>query len=154
MRRELKFECLDDAIEECERLIQNGYTKSGKWSLAQICCHLRLTIESNMNGYPLWMTLLGYPLRPVLRSFVLPKLLDGNSPNGIKTARMFIPPDDLNDAYEVDRFKTCVSRFGASSDSMHAHPGFGNMTNRQFDLFHASHAAHHLSFLHPETNRV
>lgn len=150
MRRKLVFACLNQAIEESESLLKNGYTKSGNWSLAQICCHLRLTIENNMNGYPLWMVILGYPLRPILRWLALPKLLAGDSPNGIRTAGMFVPGDDLDDAIEVERLRKCVSNFLESVEPMHSHPGFGSMSNEEFNHFHAAHAAHHLSFLHPQ----
>ncbi|MCC9609385.1 DUF1569 domain-containing protein [Blastopirellula sp. JC732] len=151
MRRQLQLERLPDAIAECERLLRTGYTQSGNWTLAQICRHLRLTIESNMKGYPVWMTTLGYPLRPILRHFMLPRLLTGNSPSGIRTAGMFVPPDDLDDAVELERLKECVTRFVESTLPLHAHPGFGNMTHEEFNRFHAAHAAHHLSFLHPQT---
>ena len=151
MRRQLKLQQLPDVVLECEELLRTGYTQSGKWSLGQICRHIRLTIESNMDGYPTWMTVLGYPLRPILRRMALPKLLSGNSPNGVPTAGMFVPPGDLDDRDEVERFKECVTRFVESKAPLHGHPGFGNMTHAEFNHFHAAHAAHHLSFLHPET---
>lgn len=153
-RRPLQLKGLPDVIAECEQLLRTGYTKSGNWTLAQICRHIRLTIESNMDGYPIWMTVLGYPLRPILRRIALPKLLSGNSPNGIPTAGMFVPPGGLDDSAEVERLKDCVTRFVASSAPLHGHPGFGNMTHDQFNQFHAAHAAHHLSFLHPQMTEV
>jgi hypothetical protein len=152
MRRKLKLQSLDEALAETTRLLQNAYTKSGNWSLAQICCHLRLSIECNMNGYPRWMTILGYPLRPFLRWLALPKLLACDSPKGIRTAGIFVPPEKLDDASEVEKFKQCVVLFQESDQPMHAHPGFGSMTNEEFDHFHAAHAAHHLGFLHPQLN--
>ncbi|PQO26563.1 DUF1569 domain-containing protein [Blastopirellula marina] len=151
MRRQLELPRLDDAIAECERLLNSGYTQSGNWTLAQICRHLRLTIESNLEGYPVWMTTLGYPLRPLLRWLMLPKLLSGNSPSGIRTAGMFVPPDDLDDAVEVERLKQSVARFMESTLPLHPHPGFGAMSHEEFNRFHAAHAAHHLSFLQPQT---
>ena len=150
MRRSLKFTCLHEAIDECESLLETGYTKSGNWSLAQICCHIRLTMERNMDGYPIWMTVLGFPLRPLLRRFMLPRLLAGNSPNGIRTARIFVPPNNGVDDREVDQLKRCIAEFIGTHESMYAHPGFGMMSNQEFNQFHASHAAHHLSFLHPK----
>ena len=152
MRRNLKFDILDEAIAESEFLLKNGYTQSGNWSLAQICCHLRLTIESNMNGYPRWMVIFGYPLRPILRWLILPKLLGGDSPSGIRTAGIFVPPESLDDANEVDQLKKCVATFLEAEEPMFDHPGFGTMTNEEFNQFHAAHAAHHLSFLHPTQN--
>lgn len=152
MRRKFHVEKLSEVIEECQRLFVSGYTQRENWSLGQICCHIRLTMERNMDGYPAWMTLLGFPLRPVLRRIALPRLLAGKSPSGLPTAGMFVPPGDLDDRLELDRLKTCVSRFASSSSQMHAHPGFGRMTNEEFARFHAAHAAHHLSFLEPRAH--
>lgn len=152
MLRNLKFECLNQAVIESESLLSKGYSKSGNWSLAQICYHLRVSIEKNMTGYPAWMVILGYPLRPILRRFALQKLLAGDSPAGVPTAGIFVPPDNLDDASEVDQFKACVTTFLESKQPMHAHPGFGAMSNDKFNHFHAAHAAHHLSFLQPRNS--
>ena len=152
MRRNLNFEHLDAAVNECRSLLSTGYMKTGEWSLGQICCHMRRTIEANMNGYPNWMTILGYPLRPILRRLALPKLLAGKSPKGIKTAGMFVPPADLNDAEEVEAFAKCVEQFLASNNPLHPHPGFEEMDRDGFNHFHAAHSAHHLSFLIPNEN--
>ena len=134
-------------MTECERLLQTGYSKAGNWSLGQICYHMRVTIDANMHGYPAWMTVIGYSLRPALRMFALPRLLAGKSPKGVPTAGMFVPPNDLNDDREMQLFSQCISQFLASETSMHPHPGFGKMSKREFHQFHAAHAAHHLSFL-------
>lgn len=115
--------------------------------------HLRLSIEANMNGYPLWMVVLGYPLRPFLRWLALPKLLACNSPSGIRTAGKFIPENDLDDTHEVERFKNCVTEFLQTDRPMHPHPSFGSMSNQDFNHFHAAHSAHHLSFLQRKTDR-
>ncbi|QDU89133.1 hypothetical protein Pla175_25200 [Pirellulimonas nuda] len=149
MRRKLIYDSLQEAVLEAETLLSSGYTRSGNWSLAQVCRHLRLTIESNVRGYPGWMTILGYPLRPVLRAFLLPRLLDGRSPSGVRTAKIFVPPDDLVDADEVLRFERCVAEFENSDAQLHSHPGFGAMSKAEFSKFHAAHAGHHLSFLWP-----
>ncbi len=151
MRRELRLNNLDETVSECERLLEAGYQATGNWTLAQMCCHLRLTMEANMQGYPAWMTVLGLPLRPLLRRFALPRLLEGKSINGVRTAGMFVPNDDLDDAAELDKFEKCVCKFMQSSNPLHAHPGFGRMSREQFNQFHAAHAAHHLSFLLPTT---
>ena len=147
MRRPLKFENLTEAILECETLLESGYTRQGNWTLGQICCHLRLTMEANMTGYPTWMTVVGFPLRPVFRFLLLPRLLAGNSPKGVRTAGIFVPPDHMDDVVEVASFKRCVSKFLESNEPLHPHPGFGRLTKVEFDRFHAAHAAHHLSFL-------
>ena len=148
MRRELILNNLDEALVECRRLHQSGYEAKGKWSLGQICNHIRLTMESNMRGYPKWMTAMGYPLRPVLRKLALSRLLAGRSINGVRTAGRFVPDSGLDDAGELELFERCVKDFTNSTEPLHAHPGFGNMSRDKFNNFHAAHAAHHLSFLH------
>jgi hypothetical protein len=100
-----------------------------------------------MKGYPTWMTVLGYPLRPFLRKLMLPRLLSGNSPTGIRTAPMFVPQSDVDDTFEVTAFSQCVTDFLNDDGPLHPHPGFGKMSREEFNSFHAAHAAHHLSFL-------
>lgn len=148
-RRKLLFTDLNQVIGEAESLLSSGYSMAGRWTLGQICNHMRTTIEANMDGYPKWMLILGYPIRPILHWLVMPQFLKGNSPKGIKTAGMFVPPENLDDAEEVQRLKQCVSRFLSSNQPLHAHPGFGKMSKDGFEKFHAAHSAHHLGFLIP-----
>ena len=147
MRRELLLTNLDDVVSECQRLIRSDYRMHGRWTLGQICQHLRLTIDASIEGYPTWMTILGFPLRPVLRRFALPQLLAGRSPSGIRTAGMFVPPRGLDDDREVRALIECVSRFKHVENGLHAHPGFGRLNRAEFERFHAAHASHHLGFL-------
>ncbi len=148
-RRELKLDRLGEALSECTRLLGSGYTQAGNWTLSQMCQHLRLTMEANMHGYPRWMTVVGMPLRPILRAFALPRVLAGNSISGIRTAGMFVPPGGLDDTEQVKLFEECVREFEGQAEPLHPHPGFGRMTHEEFGRFHAAHAAHHLSFLIP-----
>ena len=147
LRRKLLLEDLEAVIAECEGLLGSGYTQNGKWSLGQICHHIRLTIDASVNGFPIWMILVGYPLRPFLRRWLLPRLLRGDSPSGIRTARRYEPPLDLDDAREVEALRQSISRFHESTQTPRAHPGFGTMPKGAFERFHAAHASHHLSFL-------
>lgn len=147
MRTDLRLNSLDEVIPECERLLKSGYEMTGRWTLGQMCNHVRLTMEANMNGYPRWMTTLGLPLRPFLRKLALPRLMDGRSIKGVKTAGMFVPPSGLDDSEEVRKLEACIEDFSRSASPLHAHPGFGRMSHDEFGRFHAAHAAHHLSFL-------
>lgn len=150
-RRKLQFEKLEQAIAECRRLLDSGYQKTGNWSLANACQHVRLTIESNMQGYPWWMSMAA-PIRPFMRVFMLPKLLRGDSPKGLPTAGMFVPSGESSDREEVEAFAKCVESFLHHQGKLHPHPGFGLLPKDQFEQFHASHMAHHLGFLLPKEN--
>ncbi|QDV57409.1 DUF1569 domain-containing protein [Rosistilla oblonga] len=145
-RRKIHFENLSDAAAQCDQLLQSGYERNGNWSLAQICNHMRMTIDSSIDGYPKWMAI-GKPLRPLLRWLMLPKLLRGDSPAGIKTASTFVPAEDLSDAEEVALFTESVRRFQTHTGYLHPHPGFGKFDHASLEQFHACHAAHHLGFL-------
>ena len=145
-RRELHFETLSQADDECTRLLESGYVKNGNWSLGQTCRHMRLTIDASIDGYPWWMSLAA-PLRPLIRWAMLPRLLAGKSPAGLKTPRMFVPSDDAKDAAEVELLRDSIARFVEHDGYLHPHPGFGKLPHGVLEEFHAMHAAHHLGFL-------
>tara|TARA_A100001391_G_C5009824_1_gene262955 strand:+ start:354 stop:839 length:486 start_codon:yes stop_codon:yes gene_type:complete len=144
--RELHFDDLNAAMEEARSLLASGYQRHGNWSLGQICRHLTLVQDPSVAGYPKWMSLFAF-LRPVMRRVLLPKILSGDSPRGIRTASMFVPPADLDDAREVEVFATSVARFQAHLGDYAPHPAFGRLSRARVEQIHAAHAAHHLRFL-------
>lgn len=149
MRRKIHYVRLGDSVAECQRLAESGYQQNGNWSLGQICNHLRVTIDASIDGYPKWMSL-AKPLRPILRWMFLSKLLNGASPSGVRTAKVFLPEEaesDQLDQLEVAAFAKCVNRFLDHEGRLHPHPGFGHFSKSDLEHFHAAHAAHHLSFL-------
>lgn len=149
VRRQITFKDLDAAVCECKRLSDLGYRKMGNWSLGQICRHLRLNLEASLDGYPKWMSLFA-PLRPIMRKFLLPRLLRGDSPTGIRTASIYVPPDNLDDQSELSAYIESAQRFQTYTGNFYAHPGFGLLDRQLLEHFHAAHAAHHLSFLVPD----
>lgn len=146
LRRKLHFDSYDDVVAECQRLLLSEYISNGSWSLGQICRHLRLTLDPCIDGYPRWMSI-GLPLRPILRRLMLPRLLRGDSPAGIKTAGKFVPPDDVDDAAEVAALIASIQRLQNHTGYLHPHPGFGKFDAASLEQFNIAHAAHHLGFL-------
>lgn len=146
--RELRFERLEPVIGEVTSLLQSGYRKKGNWTLGQACRHLRLVQDPSIDGYPKWISLFAF-LRPVMRRWLLPKILSGHSPRGIPTAAMFVPPQDLDDSEEAAKFIQSVRRFQSHTGEFAPHPGFGRMSREDLEMIHAAHAAHHLRFLEP-----
>lgn len=146
--RQLDFGDLNDAVTEARTLLSNGYSKHGHWSVGQICRHLVLVQDSSVDGYPKWMSFFAF-LRPVMRRILLPKVLSGDSPRGIRTASMFVPPADLDDAREVEAFAASVARFYAHVGDYAPHPAFGRLPRERIEQIHSAHAAHHLRFLAP-----
>ena len=147
-RRQLVFKGLEEAVTECQALLDSGYQRGGNWTLAQACRHLRLTQDASINGYPPWMSLFA-PVRPLIRWLLLPRLLRGDSPAGIRTAAIFLPPEDMQDQVELNEFTKSVERFQQHTGYLYPHPGFGKLERSQLEEIHAAHAAHHLGFLLP-----
>jgi hypothetical protein len=146
--RELHFDTLNGAIDEARTLLKSDYVRAGHWSLGQICRHLSLVQDPSVDGYPKWMSLFAF-LRPVMRRILLPKVLSGDSPRGIRTAATFVPPEELDDTQEVDAFAASVARFYAHLGEYAPHPTFGRLPRERIEQLHAAHAAHHLRFLKP-----
>lgn len=144
--RTLVFKDLNEAVKEARSLHRCGYTRRGKWSLGQICQHLRLVQDPSIEGYPRWMSLFAF-LRPFMRWAFMGRILRGDSPTGVPTSSIFVPPSDLDDEKELELFAESVSRLIQHSGKFHPHPGFGRLDRDQLLAVHAAHAAHHLRFL-------
>lgn len=146
--RSLRFADLDAAASDARDLLLAGYSRNGNWTLGQICRHLILVQDPSIDGYPKWMSWFAF-LRPVMRRWLLPKLLREDSPRGIRTASSFVPPHDLDDETEVLAFANSVARLQNHVGEFHPHPGFGRLSRERLLEVHAAHAAHHLRFLTP-----
>jgi len=144
--RTLRFADLDSAVDDARALLNFEYDRQGNWSLAQICRHLCLVQDPSIDGYPNWMSLFAF-LRPAMRHWLLPKLLKGDSPRGIRTASTFMPSTDLDDAAEVEAFAQSVLRLNTYVGEFSSHPAFGRLSRERILEIHTSHAAHHLRFL-------
>ncbi|WP_145177934.1 DUF1569 domain-containing protein [Rubripirellula lacrimiformis] len=146
--RTIEFADLTAAVDEARSLLASGYSRQGQWTLGQICRHLVLVQDPSVDGYPRWMSLFAF-LRPVMRRWLLPKLLSGDSPTGIRTTSSFTPPASTDDATEVDRFAASVDRLLHYTGDYAAHPAFGRLPRARILEIHSAHAAHHLRFLIP-----
>lgn len=144
--RDLHFTTLEEAVVDARQLLETGYVRHGNWSLGQICWHLRTVQDPSIDGYPWFFGLFAF-LRPIVRRLLLPKILSGNSPRGIRTAPIFVPAKELHDEEEVVAFEKSVERFLQHQGAFHPHPGFGRLDRDTLHRVHAAHAAHHLRFL-------
>ncbi len=144
--RALHFGDLDLAVAEAKLLLRHGYVRHGKWTLGQICCHLRLTQDCSLDGYPRWMSLFAFA-RPLMRRLLLPRILVHDSPRGIPTLPSFMPASNVTDKNEVDLFAASVQRFKGYHGPLHPHPAFGRLDRSRMEEVHCAHAAHHLRFL-------
>lgn len=146
--RQLQLKDLNAVRAEVEALHAKGYEQQGQWTLGQMCYHLRIVQDGSLDGYSWWLSLFA-PLRPVMRWVMLPKILSGNSPIGLRTLFVFAPPEKVDEQEEVKQFLSSIDRYIAYEEKIKAHPGFGRMSKSELEQVHAAHASHHLRFLKP-----
>ncbi|MEM6363714.1 MAG: DUF1569 domain-containing protein [Planctomycetota bacterium] len=147
--RELTFSHLEEAVTESRDLLASGYRRRGNWSLGQICQHLSRVQNPSLDGYPRWMSLFA-PLRPMMRVWLMPRLLGSDSPQGIPTASVFTPAETVDDQQEVEAFAGSVTRLLRHDGLFAPHPAFGRLSREQLLAIHSAHAAHHLRLLEKE----
>ena len=147
--RRLKFDTIDDAIAELQRLSQEGYTQHGNWNLAQISNHCAYFITGIWDGYPFKIPWL---MKVLLGKSMLKKILRGDHmKEGQYTPQKPVPTaEELNEAEEVQKLISALEKLREYPEKEHAHPFFGHMTREQLQRLHTIHAAHHLNFLEPK----
>jgi len=145
-RRRLRFSCCAEILAEVERLAC-GHRTLGNWSLAQICHHLADTQEfcvqdrePEIKTTALYRATIGrFALAVLLWFRFIPEQQGNLSPPG---------PADLEAA--IERLRGATGQIATQPMSAQ-HPIFGPLTQDQWRRFHLIHAAHHLSFVLPES---
>lgn len=150
-RRRLRFDSIDQAIDDIDALHTCGYERLGAWDLARTCDHLTTTMRYSLDGFP-------PDTRPMLALKVLgPTLVKwtvlgvGWMPRGVA-----LPHPSLDDAQSVRSEQTAVSHCIATLREVRDFDGpfarspvMGKLSPNQWRRFHLVHAAHHLSLLVP-----
>ncbi len=144
-RRTLRFADLDEVMPDVERLLQ-GHTTVGRWSLAQICCHLATVMRrvvdlpaSTPSDPSQWVP--EEQKRQVLESGLLPEGLPGPAD--------LMPPESLDDHAEAEGLRQAIAHYRASAGPAIPHRIFGPLTRAEWDRLQLIHCAHHLSFAVP-----
>jgi hypothetical protein len=152
-RRTLRFDTVDDAIAEAERLAacerDGKLERAGNWTLGQALGHLATWATFPFEGYPDSVRP-PLPVRLVLR-MMRRKILTGAMPTGMKIGRM--PEGTLGlDVVPTDegmrRFVDALRRLRASCPTC-ASPVFGPLTHEQWVQLNLRHAELHLGFQVP-----
>jgi hypothetical protein len=148
-RRVLEFEGIEAIMPEVERLAA-GHATVGRWTLAAICDHLARSIDLSL-GSP------GADEPATREQAVLRRLFFRNKafPEGRDLAHPSQEPTpgiELGEAAEA--LRKAVARLAAHGGAFAAHPVLGPMDRDHWLLFHARHAAHHLSFAIPARGSI
>lgn len=155
-RRNLKFNTLDEVVEDAQTLLDRGYEKTGNWDLAQVCGHLTNWVRYPMEGFPK-MPLLLKPVFWVLKNTMAKKLKrqifagDGSMKPGMSTAPASVPPAGSDDATAVANLKAVYHQWQMYHGPLHPSPLFGTLSREELNSGHLNHAALHLSFLLPQS---
>ncbi len=147
-RRQLDIDSYDAIIAELDRLEQAGYQRAGNWSLGQVCKHLSYYLRGSLEGYSF---MLPWIVRKLIGRPMLKRILTSRSMKaGSRTipGSVFEPPEDEHAA--VAEARELVQRL-KQADQVHPSPMFGPLTLSECEQLHTGHAAHHLSFLIPQS---
>ncbi|HET6576295.1 MAG TPA: DUF1569 domain-containing protein [Fimbriiglobus sp.] len=153
-RRELRFDSLDDVVQDAEALLAKGYDKVGNWSLAQCCGHLANWFRYQMDGFPPAPLL----LRPVFwlvrntigRSMARKMLAGGKMKDGMPTIPQSVVQPGGEDTAAVADLRETIRRWQDHPGPLHPSPLFGGTSKDNWLKGHLIHCAHHLSFLIPK----
>jgi len=152
-RRHLRFETIDDALAEAERLVaaerEGRLDRCGNWPLGQTLGHLATWANFAHDGYPPEIRA-PMPVRMILRLMrgtivnkgMMPGVRIGKLPGG--TVGL-----DVMDADEgLRRFRAALERLRATPPTI-ANPVFGKLTHEQWIALNLRHAELHLNFQTP-----
>lgn len=150
-RRQLRFESIDDAMQEVERIVaahRDGRLRaSGNWTPGQALAHVAAWIEYGYDGYPIapppWF------VRPMLR-MMLKRYLSRGMPSGVRipgTAEGTVGQDDMPVEAAAERLRAAFERLRQKEPARHPSPAFGPMSHDDRIRLNLRHAELHLGFL-------
>ncbi len=153
-RRPLTFRTLEESLQDIQQLSKREYTKSKNWDLGQICSHLNKTMRMSFDGADFGLP---FFVQPFVRQIFMRTVRKGKQYHGAPKAPAQVTPDESVDIeQEIQEYETLVRRlYEDEKEILPKHPIVGKLSPEDWRLFHAWHAAHHLSFLHPiDSNSV
>lgn len=140
-RREVRYDSLDAFLSEAQRLATTDVQTIGNWSVGQIYEHLARTLDSSIDGDKLFPA----PMRLMLNTFFKKKFLHKAIPAGFKSPAKFVPATtSVDDGFAS--LRRAVARQSQVSERA-LHPGFGKLSQAEWNQFHLRHAEMHMSFI-------
>ena len=154
-RRPLKFDDLDQVIEELNRLLTGGYRQNGNWDLAQTSAHLDDWMRYTLDGYP-------KAPAPIRLAIWLMKVTSGRRQfenvikSGFKDKLPTMPvtvhkAGGKTDQEAVEQLTATIKRLKESDGPIVDSPLYGPLTYDEAVQLHLVHCAHHLRLLEPKS---
>jgi len=147
-RRELKFNTLDEILNDVEHLCQGKVRSLGNWSPGQNVRHLTILMLGCLDGIDLEVPFLTRMAVSLAKGRILTKRM---SPGlQLPKAADALLPAETSWEEGVQEMRTALIRMKTESQR-HAHPALGKLSREQWDQLHCRHCELHLSFLVSES---
>lgn len=147
-RRVLRFERIDDALAEAERLVQaerdGRLERRGSWTLGQALGHLATWANFALEGYPPEISP-PWPVRAVLR-VMRGRIIEGGMRPGMRLRGVpggTVGTDLISADEGLERFRAALERLGSTAPTI-VNPAFGRLTHAQWIALNLRHAELHL----------
>lgn len=148
-RRTLTFSTIDDVIADIGRL-RRGYSKTGNWTLPQICFHLAYPIDESLRGI--------LSPAPTSKQQQAQGFLDQVNESGWPKQKLDSPPPmrppERADESAIEQYLASLKKLRDYHQPMVEAFLFGPIETDRLRRFMLMHAAHHLSFLQPLQRRA
>jgi len=148
-RRTLRFESMQEVLDELDRLEHSEVELLGNWSLGQIYAHLARGFDGAVDGVP--RTLAPWYFR-IIGPLVKRRVLKGRLAAGFKIPRAaeaaLIPDQELPPEQGLRELREAIGRFDREKRSSR-HPVFGELTAEEWTQLMLRHCELHLSFVLP-----
>ncbi len=152
-RRQLRFESIDDATAEAERLAAAEHAgrlgRVGNWSLGQALGHLATWANFAFDGYPSSVRA-PLPVRMILRlmrgRILSEGMMGGVKIRGIPEGTLGLEPLEADEG--LRRFRAAFERLRSTAPTID-NPAFGRLTHEQWVQLNLRHAELHLGHLVP-----
>jgi hypothetical protein len=154
-RRELRFQSIDDALSEADRLVaaerEGRLACAGTWKLGQALGHLATWANFAQDGYPADVRA-PLPVRMILRLMRGMVLKKGMMP-GVRIGKLpggTVGLEEMDAEEGLRRFRAAMERLRASPPTI-PNPVLGPLTHEQWIQLNLRHAELHLSFQCPRS---
>jgi len=150
-RREISFSSLEEVISDIETLASSEHETTGSHSFGNIVQHLATTNEMVVgNIIPPKLPWFMRMIMPFIKNGILNKPVEPGFKLPNKAMQEFFWSQSEVDLKEAtNNFRTSVTTY-KDKGPLPVHPVFGKATSEQIDKMLLSHAAMHMSFVHPK----
>jgi Protein of unknown function (DUF1569) len=147
-RRKLRFNSLDDILNDAKALLAGGAVAGGGWSPGQNVGHITTFIHGSIDGLPFTLPLSARIFGRIGRGILLAR----GFPTGIKIPAN-VPdairyPEDMTLEVAIERLADAIHK--ANQQRMNGvSPLMGRLSHEQWVKFHCRHAELHFGFMYP-----